>query len=77
MSVIPEGWSVDPEDTSVGIFGNTGVHEACPADYEQGVEWLEDNGDVAGPYLMVKNTFYCLDCKQSATFVTQEWLGED
>jgi hypothetical protein len=27
---LPEGWSFEPEDRSVGIFGDAFVHEDCP-----------------------------------------------
>lgn len=27
---IPEGWSYDPSDSSVGIFGDGWIHEDCP-----------------------------------------------
>ena len=27
---LPEGWSYEPEDRSVGIFGDAFVHEDCP-----------------------------------------------
>jgi hypothetical protein len=28
--VIPDGWTIDAGDPSVGIFGREAVHEACP-----------------------------------------------
>lgn len=30
MSTLPEGWGVEPEDPSVGIFGDDYYHDDCP-----------------------------------------------
>lgn len=42
---LPEGWSFEPSDPSVGIFGEAFYHEACdkPADNEAEQEWVSSD----------------------------------
>lgn len=43
---LPAGWSYEPEDRSVGIFGDAFVHEDCKLEDVREAEQIWTNGDV-------------------------------
>jgi len=82
-SVIPEGWSVECGDPSVGIFGETWTHEDCTAVQGPG------NGDLLGVdhferklgrpddkgMAAFRHTLLCEDCGALAFFDVLESVG--
>ena len=83
---IPEGWALEPEDRSVGIFGDAIWHDDCPAYHLDSVVVPDDPQDPALQAIFVGwrgwrwNRCYvsvhlwtCRDCKQTVAFVSDEW----
>ena len=62
-----EGWAVEPEDPTVGIFGDTVYHEACPGErYNDEDSFTEDNwytiGEGVNRILVTVLRYSCGDC---------------
>lgn len=75
-------WSVEPADPSVGIFGDTWVHEACPKEYDEG---CEITSTLSGRHVTSSGAVYadehctltCLDCGVVTEFSDQTFIGFD
>lgn len=72
-------WSVEPADPSVGIFGDTVVHEACPEEYEEGCTY---ESSYSGRYVergMIYSTetisVECLDCGATTSMSQPSFMG--
>ena len=81
QSSLPEGWSFEGPDESVGIFGYVFVHEACKAaEYVNGVienrEAMYGKPDSQG-YVHQNVSLYCQDCQGTASFVDDVFVGKD
>lgn len=72
-------WEVEPADYSVGIFGDTWVHETCPKEYDEGVQMestlagrFVEKGAV---YADETTTLTCLDCGATTSFTGRTLIG--
>ena len=80
---IPDGWSYEGPDPTVGIFGEQWIHEDCtslagPGDGEMlGVDKTENQTSEIDAHGMaeVVHHLVCQDCAETATFATQEYFG--
>jgi hypothetical protein len=67
------GWSYEGPDPSVGIFGDTFVHEKCTVEYDLGVEATETLGFRDGDYVQYEVQLQCKDCGQEASFPMRDY----
>lgn len=76
-SLIPEGWGHEGPDESVGIFGDTFWHDACPKNDGEAESVHEEKwtGKVRDGHETVVHTLTCPDCGKRRKFTTQEFVG--
>lgn len=80
--VLPEGWSVEGPDESVGIFGDAYCHEVCTKEYDKGVDEIEI-ADLSSPgvddqgYVSVLTRLECLDCGAHTEYQNKFFVGKD
>lgn len=76
-----KNWSVDLADPSVGIFGDTFIHESCKKVYDQGCTLestlIELPDTKTTGYAKEKFTVTCLDCGKSTKFTDRTFVGFD
>lgn len=88
---IPEGWDVEPEDRSVGIFGDVFWHDNCPAfdpngPFPEGYEGQEPkvhhifvgwSGWEFNRCIEFVVLFICPDCHQVGIAGENDWYPTD
>jgi hypothetical protein len=81
-TIVPKGWCVEPEDPSVGIFGDFFWHDACQkseeiheAGYTTKLSGYVGNG--INRYRIALTTLVCPDCGKVARFQEKDWDPED
>ena len=62
--IAPKGWSYEPADPSVGIFGEAFYHEDCPTPSDRYADESWPSSDVV--------RFTCRDCGASIEFEQPE-----
>ncbi len=76
---VPAGWAVEPEDRSVGIFGDFIWHDSCPNPQDDISEAVVDDqplyhvGSGANRTMRVIRTFTCQDCAAIEYMEYDEW----
>lgn len=76
---IPEGWSYDEGDPSVGIFGHQWVHEACELEDDdpevRESQWGSRlySGEAGSRTALVTLSLTCMVCGEQALAQRLEW----